>query len=179
MDTGPEQRRTHPRTSMFVLATMAAPGVSAPIKIRNMSLGGALVEGAALPPIGEQLRLQRGELTVCGRIVWRLEGKAGLRFEHAVEVSRWLPGGSAGQQQVDRAFQELKSAQVHPARRPMAPLETSPVTNRDVLNVADALDALADALAEDAGVIAAHSAKLQSLDMASQLLRRFAASTLR
>ena len=32
---------------MFVLATMAAPTVSGPVKIRNMSVGGALIEGDA------------------------------------------------------------------------------------------------------------------------------------
>jgi hypothetical protein len=164
---------------MFVLATMAAPTVSGTVKVRNMSLGGALIEGDALPRIGEQLRLHRGELTVCGRIVWRHAGKAGLCFEHEVEVSRWLPAGSGGQQQVDRTFQELKTSPIDPTPPAAARIEPSPISPEDLLNVAEALDTLADALAEDARVVADHSAKLQSLDMASQLLRRFATSTLR
>jgi hypothetical protein len=176
VDMAQEHERVHPRTSMFVLATMAAPTVSGPVKIRNMSLGGALIEGDALPRIGEQLRLQRGELAVSGRIVWRNEGKAGLCFEHEVEVSRWLPTGSGGQQQVDLTFQELKTSPINPAPPAATRVEPSPVGPEDLLNVAEALDALADALAEDARVVADHSAKLQSLDMASQLLRRFAAS---
>lgn len=162
---------------MFVLATMAAPNASGPVKIRNMSLSGALIEGEALPRIGEQLRLQRGELTASGRIVWRREGKAGLRFEHAVEVSRWLPTGSGGQQQVDQTFHDLRSATAHAKVSPMEQIEASPVGTEDLLKVAAALDALADDLAEDAAVVARYSAKLQSLDIASQLLRRFAASS--
>lgn len=177
MDTVQEYERVHPRTSMFVLATMAAPTVSGPVKIRNMSLGGALIEGDALPPIGEQLRLHRGELTVCGRIVWRQGGKAGLCFDDQVDVGRWLPAGSGGQQQVDRTFQELKTSRIDSAPPAAARIEPSPIIPEDLLNVAEALDSLADALAGDASVVAAHFAKLQSLDMASQLLRRFAAST--
>ena len=79
MDTAEEKKRTHPRTSMFVLATIAAPTVSGPVKIRNMSVGGALIEGDALPRTGEHLRLRRGELTVCGRIVWRDAAANALR----------------------------------------------------------------------------------------------------
>jgi hypothetical protein len=144
-----------------------------------MSLGGALIVGDALPRIGEQLRLHRGELAVCGRIVWRNEGKAGLCFEHEVEISRWLPAGSGGQQQVDRTFHELKTSPINPAPSAAARIEPSPISREDLLNVAEALDTLADALADDARVVADHSAKLQSLDMASQFLRRFATSTLR
>ena len=159
---------------MFVLATMAAPTVSGPVKIRNMSVGGALIEGDALPRTGEHLRLRRGELTVCGRIVWRDEGKAGLCFDDEVEVGRWLPAGSGGQQQVDRAFQEMKAAPTPPAPRPGSPIEASPMGREDLLKVAAALDRLADALAEDAGLVASQSSGLQALDIASQFLRRFA-----
>ena len=97
---------------MFVLATMAAASGSAPIKIRNMSQGGALLEGGALPPVGEHLSLRRGELVVSGHVVWRQQGKAGLSFDCAVEVMDWLPSGSGGQQRVDRTFQELKAGSI-------------------------------------------------------------------
>ena len=157
---------------MFVLATMAAPNLSGPVKIRNMSLGGALIEGQALPHIGEHLRLRRGELFVSGRIVWRQEGRAGLQFDHDVAVVEWLPAGTGGQQQVDRTFHELKATPSPPP--PPAARAALPTGSLNVLEVAEALDALADDLAEDAGVVAAHASKLQALDMASQLLRRFA-----
>ena len=44
----------------------------------------------------------------------------------------------------------------------------------DLRKVAAALDSLADALAEDAGLVASQSSGLQALDIASQFLRRFA-----
>lgn len=161
---------------MFVLATMVAPAVSGPIKIRNMSRSGALIEGDALPGVGQPLRLQRGELIVSGRIVWRNAGKAGLRFEQDVEVGRWLPTAAGGQQQVDRTFHDLKSGAAEPAPLVAAQFKAPPAAPGDALNAAGALEALADALSDDAGVVARHAPKLQALDIASQLLRRFAAT---
>jgi hypothetical protein len=161
---------------MFVLATMAAVSVSGPVKIRNMSHGGALIEGGPLPPIGEHLSLRRGELAISGRVVWRQDGRAGMAFDHEVEVGDWLPAGAPRQHQVDQTFQELKTARQPTGLSAVTPIETSPVGKLEVLHVADALDGLADALAEDRAVVAVYAAKLQSLDLASQLLRRFAAS---
>jgi hypothetical protein len=159
---------------MFVLATMAAASASGPIKIRNMSLSGALLEGGALPAVGEHLSLRRGELAVSGHVVWRQQGKAGLSFDCAVEVVDWLPAGSGGQQQVDRTFQELKTdpAPAHPVS--CSPAEPSAIGKPDLLKLAEGLDILANILAEDARIIAAHSSKLQVLDAASQMLRRCA-----
>jgi hypothetical protein len=159
---------------MFVLATMAAASATGPIKIRNMSLGGALLEGGALPGVGEHLSLRRGELAISGQIVWRQQGKAGLSFDHDVEVTDWLPAGSGGQQRVDRTFHEFSTNS--PPSRPVngAPPEASAVGKSDLLTVANALDVLADILAEDPRIVALHASKLQVLDAASQILRRCA-----
>ncbi len=161
---------------MFVLASMTAETVSGPVKIRNMSPDGALIEGAALPRVGEQLSLRRGELVAAGRVVWCQGGRAGLRFDHYVDVTTWLPAGGR-QQQVDQAVHLIKNGLANVVPLPVAPAGTSPIDKSDLLDAATALDALADALAEDAGVIASHSTRLQALDIASQMLRRCATST--
>lgn len=168
---------------MFVLASMAATSVSGPVKIRNMSPMGALIEGGALPRVGEHLSIRRGELTAAGRVVWRLEGRAGLQFDSEVDVMDWLPAGGSRQQKVDQTFHELKAASVATApsavpdvARPVARIGPSPVDRLELLEAADALDALADMLAGDDRVVATLSTKLQALDIASQLLRRCAAA---
>ena len=160
---------------MFVLASMTAQSVSCPVKIRNMSPDGALIESAALPSVGEHLSLRRGDLSAVGQVVWRQGGRAGLRFDHNVEVAAWLPAGSR-QQQVDQTFHELKNGLIEIAPSPAAPTGPSPFDKQDLLDAAQALDALADALAEDAIVIARHSTNLQVLDIAAQLLRLCTAS---
>ena len=160
---------------MLVLASMAAESVSGPIKIRNMSPEGALIESSALPHVGEHLSLRRGELSVAGRIVWREGGRAGLRFDDHVEVAAWLPAGGR-QQQVDQTCHDLKNGLVEAAPSSTAATGTSPIDKADLIDAARALDALADALAENLLVISRHSTQLQALDIASQLLRRCAGS---
>jgi 4-hydroxyphenylpyruvate dioxygenase-like putative hemolysin len=76
---------------------------------------------------------------------------------------------------VDRAFHDLKSGTAEPVPAPTAQFAVPPTAGEEALKVADALDALADALSEDAAVVRNHGSKLQSLDIASQLLRRSAA----
>ena len=175
--------RAHPRTSMFVMATMSAPSASGPIRIRNMSLGGAMIEGAPLPPIGDPLHLRRGELAVTGYVVLCREGRAGMRFDCAVQVSDWLPSAAAcGQQRVDQTFQALKAeaagtaptAPVAPAAPPLAPARPAPVAPAELVRTAAAIDELADVLAEDMDVVMRHGGRLQVLDLAGQVLRRLA-----
>jgi len=160
---------------MFVLATMTAETVSGPVKVRNMSPDGALIEGAALPRLGEHLSLGRGELAAAGRVVWRAGGRAGLRFDHHVDVAAWLPAGGR-QQQVDQTFHAIKNGLSNVVPLPAAPVGPSPIGKSDLLDAATALDTLADALAEDAGVVASHSTRLQALEVAAQMLRRCATS---
>jgi hypothetical protein len=179
--TEPETQRAHARTSMFVLASMTSATASGPVKIRNMSSSGALIEGGSLPVVGDHLSIRRGDLAAAGRIVWRLEGRAGVRFDCEVDVSNWLPTGFSGrQQQVDQTFSELKAglatdkpaASQSPA--PASRIAPSRIERLDLLETADALDVLADLLAEDVEVVVRLSARLQALDIASQLLRRCA-----
>jgi len=123
------------------------------------------------------ISLRRGTLSASGTVVWRQEGKAGLRFDRPIDVTGWLPAGSTGQQAVDRAFQELKAAAAAPSYPTQVPqLQQSPVDTDELLRTAAALDDLADALAEDPAVVASHGSKLQTFDIAAQLLRRYAAS---
>ena len=160
---------------MFVLASMVAETASGPVKIRNMSPDGALIEGAALPRLGEHLSIGRVKLAATGQVVWSDGGRAGLRFDQNIDVAAWLPAGGP-QQQVDQAFHAIKNGLTNVVRLPVAPVGTSPVAKSDLMDAALAIEALADVLADDAGVIASHSTRLQVLDIAAQLLRRCAIS---
>jgi hypothetical protein len=156
---------------MFVLATMSAAQASGPVKIRNMSASGALIEGASLPQAGESITLRRGDKAIAARIVWSEHGRAGLRFAGRATVRDWLPSAQSGQQDVDEAFQAVKSGEV--VERMIAPT-IGPFTSSDLRQLARAIDALADDLADDAAFISRHGTKLQALDVASQTLRKLA-----
>lgn len=159
-----------PRTNMFVMATIYTDGGSAPVKIRNLSATGALIEGDLVPSRAAAVSLRRGELIVTGKIVWCSNGRAGLQFETPISVVHWLPGGEV------LLKKELVSAAFHCAKTGIVPNSTAPeppfeaATPEEIIMAKDRLEVLADALADDADVLMRHGERLQSLDFAIQIL---------
>lgn len=171
--------RREPRKSMFVMATIYAAAGSAPVKVRDLSSRGALIEGAVIPPAGTRVRLCRGSLSIGSEVVWANEGRAGLLFDSRVSVADWLPSvrALAAQQRVDEVVQQTKASQtVHaaPAAVPLtfAPCEFSAL---ELTGLRQAIESLADDLASDPSVLERHASKLQTLDRAAQVLRKLTA----
>ncbi len=167
--------RREQRTNMFVLAVVSSPSVSGQVKIRNMSPSGALIEGPALPAVGERLHLSRGASSIEGRVAWCASGKAGVRFDGSVAVSDWTPGANTAQQRVDRVVEQAKAGAA-----PSGEHEHSippRLGASDLSRLARAVDALSDALADDPATVARFGAKLQTLDVVSQALRKLARAT--
>jgi hypothetical protein len=172
----PEHGRAETRTNMFVIASMSALTASGPIKIRNLSRHGALIEGAALPGLGEHLKLRKGPVCATGRIV-RLHGnKAGVRFDGPINAAHWLPSGHPGQQRVDDVFHSIKadSAVCAEHQDTVPSTARTPADPAQLRQLALELNSLADVWAGDASVVVRHGLKLQTLDVASQMLRRLA-----
>ena len=176
-ETTPSQRREE-RVNLFVMAALHADRDGGPVKLRNISSIGALVEGERLPDTGSTIELRKGPLTASGSVVWRHANRAGLAFSGRTDVSYWLPNKS-GQVKVDHVFQRLKDEQNSPAASVPAPLHQSQITAGDMNRVAASLDDLADALALNDHVIFHYANKLQALDIAAQLLRKLAAGETR
>ena len=162
--------RATPRTNMFVLAAMTAGSASGPVRIRNMSSGGAMIEGASLPSHGDFVELRRGNSYVSGTVAWCHGGKAGLQFEGRPNVAEWMPG-AAGQQRIDNIVYQAK-ADAGLRIAPTMPEGDSGLCRMRLRRLAQQVDALADELADDPEIIARLGPKLQTLDMASQALRK-------
>lgn len=169
-----ESQRIEPRTNMFVLATISWAGASGPVKIRNMSASGALIEGTVLPPVGETVLLRRGSSVAAGKIAWCKGGKAGVKLDQKVAVSEWMPGDSTGQTRVDQIVHRIRSEKPTAEHLPVtsAPL----ISSSELRTLADGLCSLADDLADDMDFVIRHSSRLQLLDIAAQTLRKVAAS---
>ena len=80
------------RTNLLLSATIEANGLSAPVRIRNLSEHGALIEGAALPPVGSSLILRRLQLEMRATVIWSDKGRCGVRFEGMIAVAGWRAG---------------------------------------------------------------------------------------
>ena len=160
------------------MAVMYSDSGSSPVKVRDLSSAGALIEGGVIAPPGTQVRLCRGSLSATGEIVWRRGERAGLRFESSVSVTEWLPrrAAIAPQQRVDEIVQQVKASgtvtSLPPGDLPILP--SAEVSAVELTRVRVAIESLADDITADPEVVKRHMAKLQALDLAAQLLRKLA-----
>lgn len=173
----PVDRRVE-RTHLFLVATLSFGQASTPVRVRNLSGMGALVESADLPPTGSAILLRRGALVAAGSVVWAGSGKAGLSFTEPVAVSRWLPNKDAKQQsRVDQnAFEVKQAARVTHAVAVATGEDPSMLAVMNELVAVQAqLGQIGDRLALDAALMARHP-ELQLLDVAGQRIGRIVAA---
>ena len=84
------QNRKSRRSNVLMAASLELSGTSLPVKLRNLSSEGALVEGAKLPVEGAAIQFRKGELSVAGRVAWVKGGRAGISFSHNLEPEQVL-----------------------------------------------------------------------------------------
>ena len=88
------QNRRSRRANVLLAASIETAGTTFPVKLRNLSAEGALVEGDGLPVEGAQVLFRRKELAVESRIAWVHDNQAGIAFGRpldANEVLRHVP----------------------------------------------------------------------------------------
>lgn len=78
--SGNMQNRRQRRANLLMAAQLELSGHAVPVKLRNLSADGALVEGTELPVEGAELRFRKGDLVVPARVVWVRGDRAGLSF---------------------------------------------------------------------------------------------------
>ena len=173
--TGPEGRR-QPRASLFLAAVMRAGLEQVPVKVRNMSLNGAMVDSPLTPPPGTDVQLVRGSLIAQGKVMWSSDNCCGLRFTSEVSIKDWLATPTkVEQQRVDAIVSLVKSGAM--LSEFVGIDEASPDPQFD-LQLAQGLRAaislmedLEDELSSSDETLARHSQKLQNLDIAMQTVR--------
>lgn len=117
-----EVPRIDPRSNVFLGAVLYVGSKSWPVRIRNLSMTGALVDGRNLPAKGTTVRLQRGGLSADGKIAWQHQNHAGISFGDAVSIAEWVrPTFHAGQRKVDMVVAAIRNeveagAQPQPAK---------------------------------------------------------------
>lgn len=88
------QNRKSRRSQVYFNATLDTASGSLPVKLRNLSGEGALVESESLPIEGTDVVFTRKELSVGGRVVWVTGNQAGVAFNKALppeQVLRHVP----------------------------------------------------------------------------------------
>lgn len=84
-----EMRQTQRVNTLF--AADAQVGSSTwPVKVRNISQFGALLETSVKVDVGSSIVIKRGILRAAGEIVWRRQSAFGVRFFEPADVEQWL-----------------------------------------------------------------------------------------
>jgi hypothetical protein len=173
--------RINDRSNVFVIATLYSQGGSAPVRIRNLSPSGALIEGIVLPSPGAPVRLSRGSFHVAGEVVWSADGRSGLRFDSAISVLEWLPrtGAAPVQHNVDELVFKAKLGSLagHEAPAPADPGKSGDVA-LELARLAAGLTRLCDELADDDHVAARFPENLQTIEATAKHLDRLARAVL-
>jgi hypothetical protein len=104
-----EDPRTDQRSHVFLMAVLRAGTTSCPVRVRNISIHGALLEGNGLPSEKQVVALKRGSLSVSGQIAWLAGQHCGIRFSKPIAVAEWVDrAGPVGQQRIDSAVAEFR-----------------------------------------------------------------------
>ena len=88
------QNRRSRRSHVLMAASIEAAGVTVPVKLRNLSTEGALVEGDRLPSVGSEVLFRKNELNLAGRVAWVTGSRAGIAFDAMLDpdaVMRHVP----------------------------------------------------------------------------------------
>ena len=85
----PQNRKTR-RSNVLMSASIELSGKSLPVKLRNLSADGALVEADTLPVEGASIMFRKGELCVQGRVAWAKTRHAGISFARKLDPDQVL-----------------------------------------------------------------------------------------
>lgn len=84
------KNRRSRRSPVLLAATVEIAGQPVPVKLRNLSEEGALIEGEQLPLEGSNTYFERNELKLKSRIVWVHGRYAGVAFDQALKPEQVL-----------------------------------------------------------------------------------------
>jgi hypothetical protein len=184
-----DQRAGSPRKNLLLAANVDVGSFSAPVRIRNLSETGALIDGTALPEVGADLTLRRLEIEVGATVVWRVAGRCGIRFAGKVSVDDWATGKrrmptlfERSQTGVDARQAAVRSGKFSLVADddvvPAASLAAEVLDGRIADELAElrcTLDTVGDALSDDVAILQQHGDALQQLDVACQILTELGA----
>ena len=171
----PRDAREDARLSIYLAASLYCDGVSFPVRIRNISSSGALLDTTPPPPVGSLVQLVRGSVIAHALVAWSDGNRCGLKFSGLVDVQAWrAPTPNGEQERVGEIVRLVKAGAVPlpisiPGRGPNGG-GINEKLSADLGRVAELLQKLGDQLAKDGIVVAIYGGELQNLDIAMQVL---------
>jgi hypothetical protein len=166
------------RASIFLVAALYCDGSSLPVKIRNISATGALVDCAVVPSAGSLVQLVRGRLIAHALVAWAKDGRCGLKFSGSIDVQQWRAApANVEQQRIDEVVRLVKAGVAPLSVAPLAPLSerndmpgSAAQLSAELRRISGLLEEVGEALANDPEVVTRHGPILQNVDIAMQVI---------
>ncbi len=98
------QNRKTRRSNVLMSASLELSGMSLPVKLRNLSADGALVEGDKLPVEGASVLFRKGDLSMPGTVAWVKGRQAGVSFAQKLNPEQLLRHVPAPKPRVTPSF---------------------------------------------------------------------------
>ena len=167
-------QRSQGRSNVFLTAVLDSGTARCPVRVRNLSRSGALIEASSLPPLGSAVSIVRGELSARGTLAWVDAGHAGISFTGEIDVAAWVKRvGHGGQQRVDGLVAALRSSAPPPNDVQRAAAADS------LPQLSAALDKLCEEMAASASMSVELGEQLLKLDWIANALRTIASGSSR
>lgn len=83
-------RRAQPRAPILLSGSVDAISGRKQVKLLEVSLEGARLEGPDLPPMGREVILQSGPVDAFGTVIWATSNRRGVRFDQPIGTSELL-----------------------------------------------------------------------------------------
>lgn len=158
-----------PRANTLISAMALVGDTGWPVRIRNLSACGAMVESDVKVDVNSSILLTRGQLRVPGKVAWHREGVFGVRFFEPLEFQEWT--GTPTKEGIATAPAPRDSQTV-------SDKSDEVLTGRlceEINYVARAVRAVAECLSEDPILRVRHASSLQELCLGEQMLTEIAA----
>jgi hypothetical protein len=171
-----------PRKNLFLAAVIRSDSLSAPVRIRNLSETGGLIEAPNLPAVGESLTLIRQEVEIGAQVAWREGDRCGIQFAGSIVVDDWIAGKSLGpatrapQVRVDDIQRTIRAggALVDASESTLPAVHVRNGLDRRIAHELDyvvrLLNSVATGLADDPVLVRRHATSLQNFDVACQII---------
>ena len=176
-----------PRKNVLLSATIEAGQLKVPVRIRNLSEGGAMLDGAALPDPGCTLTLRRLQVEIGARVIWCDAGRCGVAFDGVAAVEDWVAGSCLPQRFVAPGQARVDAIQFAVRRGEALPEEPPPLGKpvpvgdleqhiaAEIEMVRRLLETVGDELSDDMALLTRYAEALQRFDFGCQVLGHLAA----
>lgn len=158
---GPGEKRGSERAKLFISAMLEFAGRVTTVRVRNLSEGGAQIEGNNLPIQGDEVCISRGVLTANGVIVWARRNIAGIQFNTPLDLEAWLPRARAVD--YDTAYSLLEQKEARKEQEHLSSLELHLRLAEELSFCARSLEHTGNQLAGNGFVLTKFSDELQSI----------------